>query len=133
LELIANLKLLRDEVSRKGYCVFIPRVQAGCFIRGDAVPPFRTHETNEPDYDTVYAMEKNPGTAMKSLQPIHNYLLDIVYRVHARIAEQQKQQIQQESGAEERKGSELYNAIARETLELSDGPNLAFRIAESVT
>jgi hypothetical protein len=120
-ELIANLKLLRDEVSRKGYCVFIPPVQAGCFIRGDAVPPFRTHETNEPDYDTVYAMEKNPGTMMKSLQPIHNYLCDVVFRIHSRIAQQQKELSEQKRGKEESKNSELYLAIARETLQLGDG------------
>ncbi len=121
-ELIANLKLLRDEVSRKGYCVFIPPIQAGCFIRGDAVPPFRTHRTEEPEYDTVCQME---GTAMKSLLPVHNYLTEIVYRIHVRIREQQKEESRQARGAEDAGRSELYLSIAQETLQLSqDKPSM---------
>src|SRR5712692_6298552 len=122
-ELIANLKLLRDEIGHKSYSVLIPPVSAGCFMRGDAVPPFRTHRTDEGDYDSVYQMEKGRSGEMKSLEPVHRYVTDIIYRVHVRIAERQKREDDVGKSGEAEKVSELYASVVKLALKLREGPS----------
>jgi hypothetical protein len=118
-ELIANLRLLRDEAGHKGYHAFIAPTTAGSIVRGDSVPPFRTHQTGEGDYDEVYQMEKSPRE-MKSLEPVHRYIVEIISAVHRRIAERQKAEDVVEDVRETRKNSDTYLSVVRETLAMED-------------
>ncbi len=120
-ELIANLRLLRDESGHKGYHVFIPPASAGSICRGDSIPPYRTHQTGEPDFDDVYLMEKGPRAEVKDLEPIHRYVTGIIYAVHSRIAQRQKAELVVEEVGEQRKFSHAYLLMVTETLQLGNG------------
>jgi hypothetical protein len=118
-ELIANLRLLRDEAGHKGYHAFIAPTTAGSIVRGDSVPPFRTHQTGEGDYDEVYQMEKSPR-GMKTLEPVHRYIVEIISAVHRRIAERQKAEDVVEDARETRKNSDTYIQVVKEILAMED-------------
>jgi hypothetical protein len=64
-------------------------------------------------------MEKSPRE-MKSLEPVHRYIVEIISAVHRRIAERQKAEDVVEDVRETRKNSDTYLSVVRETLAMED-------------
>jgi hypothetical protein len=116
-ELLASLPLVLDEVNRKGYCVFIPPGDRGYIIPGTAVPPFRTHVTDEGDFDSVF-YDTYGSKSMSDPKPTYDYVAQILYQVHCRVRQQQDEFIRKERLQEFRKKSKGLVLILNATTKL---------------
>lgn len=118
-ELLANLPLVLDEVKRKGYCVFIPPGDRGYIIPGNAVPPFRTHVTDEGDFDSVF-FDMFGYKAPFAVDPksTYDYVAQILYQTHIRVRHQQDEFSRRERAKElESKSKGLNVLLLQKTVE----------------
>ncbi len=108
-ELASNLGLLMNE-SKHCFVFLPPGVDKGWAVRGDFIPSFATHSTDQGDYDAVY--QKLYGReGMVSVYPTVQYVISIIERVQSRVIAEKKKLQAEEAGGNEKLPRSLFATV----------------------